>query len=107
MGRWLKKLEVRPKAALTELTQPPSVGFVSSISRDIQKNNTKKIDLFDFVLRCCVNFQIESQEVIDRLLSIEDEQDIINGDIPADSLRLHVQVWIEMGKPHYSGKELG
>ena len=71
------------------------------------KLKTQVIDVHQFVTRCCLGFAVEPQEVIDRLLSIEDEQDIINGEILADSLKLHIQVWIEMGKPHYSGKELG
>jgi hypothetical protein len=65
----------------------------------------KHIALFQFVQRCCVGLSINAQQVIDHLLSIEDEQDIINGDTPADSLRLHVKLWIENGMPHYSGKD--
>lgn len=65
----------------------------------------KRIDLFQFVQRCCVGLPVNAQQVIDHLLSIDDEQDIINGDTPADSLRLHLKLWIENGMPHYSGKE--
>ena len=64
------------------------------------------VDLYQFVQRCCENFHIIAQEVIDNLLSIDDEQDIINGEIPVESLRLHIKVWIDAGKLHYSGKKL-
>lgn len=40
------------------------------------------------------------------LMSVEDEQDIINGEIPAKSLRLHIKLWVKAGKPHYSGKRI-
>jgi hypothetical protein len=104
MGRWTKNLEKRLKQDQTKLTKPPFVSFVSTTSGHIQKNNAKKIDLFDFVSSSCGGQKVEPQQVIDRLLSVEDEQDIINGSVPAESLRLHIKVWCEMGKPHYSGK---
>ena len=66
--------------------------------------NKQSINLYQFVQRCCANFTIQPQQVIDHLLSIEDEQDIINGDIPAESLQLHINLWIKAGQPHYSGK---
>ncbi|MCC5792828.1 MAG: hypothetical protein JJT82_09525 [Legionellaceae bacterium] len=65
------------------------------------------VDLYHFVQRCCVGFSVNGQQVIDHLLSVDDEQDIINGDTPADSLQLHIKLWIEGGMPHYSGKQLG
>ena len=96
MGRWLKKLEGMVTSEPTKLTQS-SVGFVGTVS--------EYFDLINFVEKCCVNLQIEPQQVIDGLLSTDDEQDIINGDIPAESLRLHIELWMLAGKPHYSGKE--
>lgn len=104
MGRWTKKLEKRLKHEPTKLTKLPSVSFVSMTSEHIQKNNAKKIDLFDFVASCCSGHKVEPQDVIDRMLSTEDEQDIVNGLVPAESLKLHIKVWSEMGNPHYSGK---
>ena len=50
---------------------------------------------------------VEAQQVIDGLLSSDDERDIINGNVPVESLRLHIELWIKAGKPHYSDKELG
>jgi hypothetical protein len=65
------------------------------------------IDLHQFVTRCCSGLQIDPQKVIDRLLSADDEQDVINGEVPAESLRLHIELWATAGKLYYSGKELG
>ncbi|KTD02656.1 hypothetical protein [Legionella feeleii] len=62
--------------------------------------------VFRYTEQCCLGLDVEAQEVIDRLLSIEDEQDIISGQIPMESLRLHIEVWKKAGKPHYSGKDL-
>ena len=63
------------------------------------------IDLYHFVQRCCIGFSVNAQQVIVHLLSVEDEQDIINGATPADALRLHIKLWIESGMPDYSGKK--
>ncbi|MDP3562227.1 MAG: hypothetical protein Q8R83_08645 [Legionellaceae bacterium] len=104
MGRWLKKLEHTPKSAPTKLTEVSCVSFVGDTSEHIQENNAKKIDLFDFVSVACVDFQVNSQLVIDRLLSVEDDQDIINGHIPVETLKLHIKIWWEIGMPYYSGK---
>lgn len=66
----------------------------------------QSINLHQFVQRCCAGFAVCPQQVIDQLLSKDDEQDIINGDIPAESLQLHIKLWIKAGQPHYSGKIL-
>lgn len=107
MGRWLKTMEHTPKSAPTKLTEVSCVGFVSSTSEHIQKNNAKKIYLFDFVSVACVDFQVNAQLVIDRLLSVEDEQDIIKGLISIETLKIHIKLWCKKGTPHYSGKQLG
>ncbi|WP_028389623.1 hypothetical protein [Legionella fairfieldensis] len=65
------------------------------------------INLYRFVEQCCSGFSVSAQQVIDHLLSLEDEQDIINSEIPIESLKLHIEVWIKAGKPHYSGKQIG
>jgi hypothetical protein len=56
------------------------------------------------VEKCLKGLPLDAQEVIEGLISFEDEQDIINGEVPSDSLRLHIELWIKAGKPHYSGK---
>jgi len=66
----------------------------------------QSVDLHQFVQRCCMGLLLTAQQVIDELLSPDDEQDIINGDVPLEVLRLHVEVWISSGMPFYSGKSL-
>ena len=74
----------------------------------LQKELKKQpIKLYQFVQGCCVGFPVKAQQAIDYLLSVDDEQDIINGMVPYESLRLHIEIWISSGKPHYSGKRLG
>ena len=63
-----------------------------------------KENLTKFVQRCCIGLPVTSNQVIDNLLSVDDEIDIINGETPADSLRLHIQLWVENNMPYYSGK---
>ncbi len=65
-----------------------------------------KGQVVNFVSSCCFEFDIEPIEVINCLLSIEDETDIINDQLPKDCLKLHIEVWIKDGKPFYSGKIL-
>jgi hypothetical protein len=64
----------------------------------------QSIDLYQFVQRCCASFPVTAQQVIDHLLAIEDEQYIINGDTTADSLHLFIELWIDEGMSHKSGK---
>lgn len=62
--------------------------------------------LIRFVEQCCTGPSVSAQQVIEHLLSVDDERDIINGEVPEESLRLHIKLWVEAGKPHYSGKKL-
>ena len=62
--------------------------------------------LTQFVQKCCISFPGITQQVIDNLLSVDDEIDIINGDMSADALRLYIQVWIEDNMPYYSRKTI-
>ena len=66
----------------------------------------QSVNLHQFVQRCCLGLPLTDQQVIDELLSPDDEQDIINGDVPLEVLRLHIEVWISSGMPFYSGKSL-
>jgi hypothetical protein len=60
------------------------------------------ISLDDFVARCCFGLNIDPLQVIDNLLSLEDRQDIINGDISHECLRAHIEAWITQGMPYYA-----
>lgn len=73
------------------------------------QNELKKqpIELYQFVQRCCVDLPVKAQQVIDNMLSANDEKDIINGVVSAESLRLYIEVWISTGKPYYSKKKPG
>ncbi len=62
--------------------------------------------LIKFVQHCCMTFTVSAQEVINLLLSMEDEQDIINGLIPIESLITAIRVWIANGSPLISGKSI-
>lgn len=104
MGRWLKIVGDMPGSKPTKLTQQPSIAFVSTLSGVFHKNMNEKIDLVGFVKGCLKDFPIDAQQVIDGLLPLEEEQDIINESVSAQSLRLHIELWLQAGKPHYSGK---
>lgn len=104
MGRWLKFLDDMPESKPTKLTEQPSVGSVSDPSKEFHKNIDKKIDLVGFVQECLKGINLQPQQVIDGLLSVEDELDIINRSVSAQSLRLHIELWLKADKPNYSAK---
>ena len=62
------------------------------------------INLHQFVTRCCYGLTVSSKQVIDNLLSFEDKADVKNGNITTSALRLHIELWLANGMPHYSPK---
>jgi len=65
----------------------------------------KEIDLPAFVGRCCYGSKVSPKQVIYDLLSSEDRQDIINGDISVECLRAHIEEWINQKMPHYATRK--
>lgn len=93
--------------ATQETTNCVSVADVATVAVTTSPEAIKLPQkLIRFVEQCCVGFSVNAQQVVEHLLSVDDEQDIINGEIPEESLRLHIKLWVEAGKPHYSGKKL-
>ena len=64
----------------------------------------KTVNLKQLITRCCYGLKTDPQEVLDKLLCVEDEQDIVSGYITAEELRLHIELWVFNDKPYYSGK---
>lgn len=62
----------------------------------------KTINLNEFVATWCHGFKVSAPQVISNLLSSDDKQDIINGDISSDCLRAHIKAWLSLGMPNYS-----
>lgn len=60
--------------------------------------------LMELIIPACFNLPTNAEQVISNLLSSEDEEDIINGLIPAETLRLHIELWVKQDMPYYSGK---
>src|SRR4051794_17368253 len=54
---------------------------------------TYKQNLIEFVQRCCIGLSVDAHQVIHFLVSTEDEQDIINGKIPRESLITAIRIW--------------
>lgn len=96
------KLNVKGSRASIEKLKADISSHKPEILLRLQRNRI----ILSFIKNCCPDYEGNHQEIIDDLLSKEDEQEIINGDIPTESLGLHVQLWINAGKPHYSGKKL-
>lgn len=96
----------KERTAKDQENQVNSLGSPGSLIKNEMSKRGQLHDLHQFVEKCCEGLCVKAQLVIDHLLSVNDEQDIINRMIPAESLRLHIEVWISTGKPHYSGKNL-
>jgi hypothetical protein len=45
---------------------------------------------------------VKEEMISNRLLSEEDKQDLLDGNIPIESLITHVKVWIANGMPDYA-----
>lgn len=45
---------------------------------------------------------VKEEMISTRLLSEEDKQDLLDGNIPIESLITHVKVWIANGMPSYA-----
>ncbi len=101
MGRWQNNLESMPKSLVTKPTQHSFGSFVSSNLVSITKN---KVVLIDFVTRSCNGIKVKPQQVIDYLLSVDDEQSLIDGETSENALKLHIEHWMLQGMPDYSGK---
>ncbi|HAT1771504.1 TPA: hypothetical protein I8034_000850 [Legionella pneumophila] len=104
MGRWLKMIENFSETELTKPTKPGYVSFYSDNSANLFENSRANI-LMSFVRDCCIGLGVEPYEVINRLISNEDEEDLLMGVIPKSVLILHIQLWLSNGKPTYSGKK--
>ena len=69
-----------------------------------ERYTTDYLGLYAFVSSCFDDLPIASQHVIDKLLSVDDESDIINDQVTSEKLTSYIQVWIDAGRPDYSGK---
>jgi hypothetical protein len=67
------------------------------------QQDTQKI-LQWFVAKCSADLNVKPQDVIDGLLSPENEQEIINGLVSEIELRVYIETWIKDGMPRYSLK---
>ena len=107
-GGLANHMTVTVATSATEQTiEAQSVAEVASVAvASIFIPLTSEQHLIKFVQHCCRGFTVSAQEVINLLLSIEDEQDIINGEIPVESLITAIRVWIANGSTHMSGKNI-
>ncbi len=64
----------------------------------------QKYNLHEFVEQGCGDLPVTAQEVIDCFLSVEDEHELVDGNTPLEALKLHIQYWVGLGMPNYSGK---
>lgn len=49
---------------------------------------------------------VKAELISNHLLSKEDKNDMLNDEIPIESLILHVKVWMQAGRPNYANGNL-
>ena len=64
--------------------------------------NDCKIILMKLSKKLCIRPGFISE----RLLSIDDKKDMLNGDLPIDALELHARLWRDNGMPDYAHGEI-
>lgn len=66
--------------------------------------NLMRRQVIELVQRSCQGFSVSASYVLKHLLSNEDINDIADGNIPMETLKLHIELWVAKGIPHYSGR---
>lgn len=70
--------------------------------------SSEKIDspiLLQKIASACIGLPVTPKEVINNLLSEQDEINIVNDVINADCIRLCIEIWVANGRSVYSGKQ--
>jgi hypothetical protein len=105
MGRWLDKIPtyITP----SKPSKPSFVGF-DGVNYGKGKENFShdehSVLLIKFIRESCLGIPIDPQLIIDRLLSIKDTQDIIEGRGIIKELNFIIRLWVADGMPHISDK---
>jgi hypothetical protein len=73
---------------------------VAQVKEGLRSGNWGLPDVDDLLIRASMNQCTTPAEMLDKMMSPEDVEDLKNGLIPFESLKLHVKVWCEMGKPN-------
>lgn len=56
----------------------------------------------DIIRRLGKRLKVDPKLIVTRLMSEEDKKDMRDGNLPLESLRCHVKVWIDTGLPDYA-----
>lgn len=100
---WREVLGVSPTQNMhnTQNSQTESIPNNSAYYADSAEGFSKLMELTSLA---CFNLPTNAEQVISNLLSIEDEQDIINGKMPIESLITAIRVWVASGSSKISGR---
>lgn len=66
--------------------------------------NLMRTQVIEFIQSSCQDFSVSASYIMKYLLSNEDINDIADGNIPMETLKLHIELWMAKGMPHYSGR---
>jgi hypothetical protein len=54
------------------------------------------------IIQIAKELDVEARLITTRLMSEDDKNDMRNGNLPRESLKLHVQIWKKSGYPDYA-----
>ena len=105
MGRWLNRIQTQ--TAPSKPSEPSFDSFdamdYSPIEENSGQNAAAKL-LMKFVQESCVGQTVDPQRVIDELISVQNEQQILNGLYVIKELAHLIRLWIADGMPYLSEK---
>lgn len=77
---------------------------IAGFSQSSHSSQQNKNILLWFVAKCSTGLNVKPQDVIDGMLSPENEQEIINGQVSEIELRAFIEMWINDGRRRDSRK---
>ncbi|KTD58796.1 hypothetical protein Lsai_1403 [Legionella sainthelensi] len=103
---WYDKDSVADSADIAETQAAKQIDAANSLRNEcgFTLETLMGPHVVEIVQKICQEFSISASYVLEHLLSKEDINDIADGNIPIETLKLHIELWMANGMPHYSGR---
>lgn len=103
---WCHKDSVAETADSAETQVEKQIGAAGLLRNEcgFSSEDLMKTQIIEFVQSCCDGFSVSANYVLKHLLSNDDINDIADGNVPIKTLKLHIELWMAKGMPHYSGR---
>ncbi|HBD7397092.1 hypothetical protein [Legionella longbeachae] len=103
---WFDKDSVVDSADIAENQAEKQIGAADLLRNEcgFSPESLMKTQIIESVQSSCQGFSVSANYVLEHLLSNDDINDIADGNIPIETLKLHIELWMAKGMPHYSGR---